>query len=677
MNNCLSARRTSLLFFLVILLAAGGLRVLYLLDFASLPLFGQITGPDVSEYYAEAQQIRAGQWFGQEVRIHAPLYPFLLAAILSCTNGDLFWTRLVHILLFAVLTLTPVYFMLRKRAAGVSSPLRFLPLAGTLLLGAYPPLIIYQGDFYSENLMLVMLLFSLWCFSLHRKYADFAAGLCCGLAMTAHPGCVFFLPLGCLYAGFRLYRKNTPDRSGERRKALLRAASMLGGALLMVLPVAVRNSMLARRFVLIQDNSMFNLVLGNSPDSTGTCRIPPGSRWDAEFEKAHRLAAEQGISVDSYYRNQFFGYIAGSPLHYLKMLLKKAAMSVSCREFTTWSDAVPMQLIPWHRYLYHNWFMLLLLLGGPPLLLGLPHRHVRRFLGPELILFAAAFAGQVFFLTAGRYRLPLIVPLAVFAAYFLCRMKFFLGPLPMAGGTLIAMAALFLIGCYPYAIPRQMEIDYARSLLASAYIQAGKPAEAVRIYGPPSAGECFPDRRLTVLGQAWHALGDLKRSGSYYLESVRKYPGRPEGYLNYASVLSDTGRFAEAEKILSAGLALKPRGRVLADMEYNSGEIAQRTRRLEQAEKHYLAALSVLPSHRKALNNLGSVYIVKRQPEKALPLFEKAVMLEPDNLMLRVNLALSLAMGGREAEADRVVTEILERDPKCVPALRLRQAIRR
>ena len=120
--------------FLLILLAAGSYRILYLFDFASLPLFGQVTGPDVSEYFAEAQKIRAGQWFPGEVAIHAPLYPYVLALILSAADGDLFRTRLIHVLLFGLLTLAPVYFTLWKRTRGLSGPLRFLPAAATLLL---------------------------------------------------------------------------------------------------------------------------------------------------------------------------------------------------------------------------------------------------------------------------------------------------------------------------------------------------------------------------------------------------------------------------------------------------------------------------------------------------------------------------------------------------------------
>ena len=81
------ARKKALLTFLLILIAAGFYRILYLFDFASLPLFGQVTGPDVSEYFAEAQKIRAGLWMPDTTAIHAPLYPFLLALILAAAGG--------------------------------------------------------------------------------------------------------------------------------------------------------------------------------------------------------------------------------------------------------------------------------------------------------------------------------------------------------------------------------------------------------------------------------------------------------------------------------------------------------------------------------------------------------------------------------------------------------------
>ena len=652
---------------MLIFLLAAAMRIWYLLDFSALPLFSQVCGPDVSEYFSEAQKIRSGHWLPQDVSIHAPLYPYVLSFFLEISGGRLPETRMIHSLFFALLTLMPVFLMLRKRTKGISSPMRFLPYAAVLILGLYPPLVICQSEFFSENLMMVLLLFSLLCFTSRRCCADGLAGVFGALALLAHPGCIFYIPFGCLYAGFRF-----PRGRNRARAAVKRSCAFLLGAVLTIAPVCLYNSLLAKRLILIQDNSMFNLVLGNSPESTGTCRIPPGVQWNSEFEKANRQAAAQGISVDAYYRNAFFHYVTARPFHYLKMLLKKAAMAFHSREFTTWSDAVSLGQIFWHRCMYQNWFLLILLLGGPVLLTGIFRRPFRRFMGLELLLFAAVFAGQVFFLTAGRYRMPLVIPLSVFSGYFLCRPKHFLGTARKTAGTLTAMIVLFMVAVYPHAVPHQPEMDYARSLLASAYIQAGNPAEAVKIYGESDAtGECFPERKLSILGQAWFALGDLKRSGEYYREFLARYPGQPEGYLNYASVLSDSARSSEAEILLRKALKMHPGKRILADIEYNLGEIAQRKGMMSEAEKHYLAALSAVPFHRKALNNLGTVYIRCKSPGKAVPLFERALLLEPENVRLQVNLAISLAMSGRESEARKTAEAALRRDPSCVPAQNL------
>ena len=73
--------------------------------------------------------------------------------------------------------------------------------------------------------------------------------------------------------------------------------------------------------------------------------------------------------------------------------------------------------------------------------------------------------------------------------------------------------------------------------------------------------------------------------------------------------------------------------------------------------------------------NAATVYDAFDCASQSVPLFEKAVRLEPDNVGLQVNLALSLAMSGREREAAAIVSEILRRDPECVPARRLKQAL--
>ena len=654
-------------FFFLIFCAGFAVRLWYLLDFASLPLLEHVTGPDVSEYLASAQKIRAGEWFPSELQIHAPLYPWILAMFLRLCPRDFFTVRLLQGSLFLLFLLLPLFLMLLKRYAGLSDAKRLIPYGACLLIALYPPLVIYQCDFYSENLMLVLLLWSLWSFTLHSRYASLWGGLFCGAALIAHPGCVFFVPAAALWWLLR-------DRSAWRKR-ILRTALFLAATAVLILPVCAWNSHLASRVVFIQENGAFNYYLGNNPASTGTCYIPPGARWEKEHSYADFQAKKQGISTDRFFLGESFAFLKEQPLRFAANLLKKSAMTLNTREFTTWSDATPLKLTFWHRYLYQNWFFPLLLLGGTALLAGLFRRRFRRSMSLEILLFAAVFAGQVFFLTAGRYRLPLAVPLAVFAVYFLCSWKEFIGGPRKTAFTLMAAVFLCAVSLYSYAIPREPEEDYARSLLAGSFVRAGNPKAAIAVYENAAAPVFFPDRRASILGLAYYDDGDRAQAEKYFLEMIRDYPSQPEGYVGYASLLSESNRFAEAEKYLNEARARTSRSELLADIEFNLGEIEQRTGKTGSALERYRKAVSLLPSHRKALNNAGTLLIRGNRPSEALPFFEKAVMLEPGNARLMVNLALAQALSGKKESAVATLNRALALDPECAPAKQLLRMI--
>ncbi|OQA88273.1 MAG: photosystem I assembly protein Ycf3 [Lentisphaerae bacterium ADurb.Bin242] len=652
-------------FFLFFLIFCAGfaVRLWYLLDFASLPLLEHVTGPDVSEYLAAARRVRAGEWLPPELQIHAPLYSWVLAFFLWICPQNLFPVRLLQSSLFLGLLLLPLFRILHRRYGGLSCAKRLIPYGACLLLALYPPLVIYQCDFYSENLMLVLLLWSLWCFTLHSKSASVWSGLFCGAALIAHPGCVFFVPAAALWWLLR-------DRSAWK-KCILRTLVFLAGTAAMVFPVCAWNTHLASRLVFIQENGAFNYYLGNNPASTGTCYISPGARWEKEHAYAGYRAKKQGISTDRFFLGESFSYLTEQPLRFAAKLFKKGAMSLSAREFTTWSDATPLKLIFWHRHLYQGWFLPLLLFGGTALTIGLFRRRFRRSMSLELLLFASVFAGQVFFLTAGRYRLPLTVPLAVFAVYFFCAWREFIGSPRRTAYTLMAMIVLCSAALYPYAIAREPEEEYARSLLAGSFVRAGNPKAAIAVYADAPRSDAFPDRKAGILGRAFYDIGDRDRAEKYFLELIRNYPSQAEGYVDYASLLSDSNRFAEAEKYLNEARSRTARSELLADIEFNLGEIAQRTGKPGPALEHYRKAVSLLPAHRKALNNAGTLLIRGNRPAEALPFFERAVMLEPGNARLLVNLALAQALSGKKESALATLNRALAADPDCAPARQL------
>ena len=659
-----------LLFVSGILLAGILLRVLYLTEFASLPVMEHVVGPDVSEYYTEARRILHGHWALDAESIHGNLYSYVLALFLFPGGGNLFAVRLIQSSFFLTGMLGSLYFLLKRCTEKEESALRYLPEWSCLITALYPPLVIYNCDFYSENLMILLFLCSLLALEWRTLYGAASGGILSGLALTAHAGGIFFIPAAALLLWFR-------QGTLSRKKALVSCGVFLLGVTLVIAPVSIYKSVKTSSFTLLQKNSMFNAFLGNNPQATGSCYLPPGVRWDAEFEKADSICAEQNISRETYFRNRILRFLREQPYTFAAGLFRKGCMALSAREFTTWSDITPLKKLRFHTWGYHGWFLVLLLLGGPFLVTGCFRPERRKLLAPFLVLFAAGFCSQCLFITAGRYRLILIFPLAVAAGAFLSAwysdLKNAWNGLPLFG----IMFLLFGISIYPWRVSMLPERDYARSLLADACLRSGDPPGVLTLYQEESSGEIFPERRDALLGRACMALGRFPEARKYFERCAKQFPLQAEHWMNVSALYTQQKEYDRAARCLYRAGKLKLTPALKADLEYNLGEIFQRCRRMDYAQKQYEKALEINPLHRKALNNLGTLYLIKRppEPEKALIYFSKACVLEKNNYDFRVNLALAYVYKGDKKTALAEVEKILKKSPAHPRALQLKNAL--
>src|ERR1043165_5094259 len=86
---------------IVIFAAAFSLRLLYLFQIQSIPLFYLLAG-DGRTYDEWGQRIAAGDWLGSGVFYQAPLYPYFLG-VLQFTFGHNIWAiRIVQVFLGSV-----------------------------------------------------------------------------------------------------------------------------------------------------------------------------------------------------------------------------------------------------------------------------------------------------------------------------------------------------------------------------------------------------------------------------------------------------------------------------------------------------------------------------------------------------------------------------------------------
>jgi len=92
--------RTDLILSLAIFFLALGVRLLYLFQIEAIPLFYNLAA-DSRAYDEWAQQIASGDWLGREVVYQAPLYPYFLALLQFILGRDLWWIRVVQMVLGA------------------------------------------------------------------------------------------------------------------------------------------------------------------------------------------------------------------------------------------------------------------------------------------------------------------------------------------------------------------------------------------------------------------------------------------------------------------------------------------------------------------------------------------------------------------------------------------------
>src|SRR5690349_5886962 len=105
-DGVVAARRTEnpeseLLWPAAIFFTALILRLVYLMQIQSIPLFYKLAG-DGRTYDEWAQRIAAGDWLGQGVFYQAPLYPYFLGVLQIVFGHNLWLIRFFQVLLGAL-----------------------------------------------------------------------------------------------------------------------------------------------------------------------------------------------------------------------------------------------------------------------------------------------------------------------------------------------------------------------------------------------------------------------------------------------------------------------------------------------------------------------------------------------------------------------------------------------
>ncbi len=403
------------LILLGIVLVGFGLRAIYVLQLQSDPFFSKHE-MDPLYHHQWAQAVAAGNetaFLKGAPYFRAPLYSWLLGLLYQVAGSeDSTIPRMVQAGIGALSC--GLLFLIGRITFG-----RLVGALAGLALASYWLVIYYDSELLitvlSDFLSLLLLLALLLTRDRRRPWVWLLCGVLLGVCALARTEVLLFSPLIVLW----LLILHWP----HWRRAVGYGAITAAGCLIPILPVTIRNAVVAHDFVLVASSGGVNFYIGNNPRSDGMSAVifgDPVGWWPcyhAQIQRAERAAgrALKASEVSQWYADEAFKFIFQHPEQSLPLLLKKLRTFWSYWEVSNNRDIyfTTGQFTPLVRHLPLN-FAIVAPLGALGALASL--RRGRTLWILHAFLLISIITVVAFFVTA-RYRVPAVMILILFGAF--------------------------------------------------------------------------------------------------------------------------------------------------------------------------------------------------------------------------------------------------------------------
>jgi len=538
---------------------AATIRFIVLFQTSSVPSTLHPIG-DAKAYLQWADRIAAGDWIGSEAFYQAPLYPYVLASIRTVLGNATFAIRLVQIIWSIVgllLLAMAVRRLFGKREATLAA----------MFLALYAPAIFF--DIIIQKTSLASLLVGAVFYSLARysvsatAVTSFATGLTSGLLTLTRENALVWVPLIILWLAIQ---STSQPLTRRKSRLVLSLIAFIGGLLMTIGIVSVRNRIVAGTWSFSTYQSGSNFYIGNSKAANGRyVPLVPGHETPAhEREDAVRLAeAAAGRTlnpreVSRYWHSRAWSEIGEDPARWVRLLGVKLAMTFRAHEV---ADAESLYVhaaySPVLRVVSRAWHFGVLC---PLAVVGLwSTRGQWRRLWILYAMIASMAASIALFYVMARYRFPLVLLLLPFAAAG-C-VSAWDAFRRMQWGELIIFAVIGGVSALGVNAPVHDEeklIALSWMNMGVALAEQGELEEAVAVFGraveqAPTSAEANYNLATTLA-----VRGDFVRAITYYERAVLAQPSLPNLHYNYAVALEQIGRAGDAIKHFRAALQADP-----------------------------------------------------------------------------------------------------------------------
>ena len=630
--------------FLTIFAIAFTLRLVYLYQIATIPLFEHLAG-DARTYYEWGQRIAAGDWLGTGVFYQAPLYPYFLG-ILQFLFGETLWlVRLIQITLGA-LSCSLIFLIGRQlfsRHAGIISG---------FILAAYGPALFFDGlveKSVLDLLLLTVILFLIFCAADGLTAKWLGVGAVLGLLALSRENALILVPVVPCWIALS-------SRSISATSRLRQTGLFFAGLTLVLLPVGLRNLALGGEFKLTTSQLGPNFYIGNNPAADGTYNSIRSTIGEPQLEgpDAKRLA-ERALQhtlspgeISNYWLGKSFEYIKKEPADWLRLLAKKWILVWNAREIEDSDDF----------YIYRQWSSLLSVLGrlnhfgvlaplaAVGLLVSLGQWRRLWLLYAMILALAASVAG---FYVFGRYRFPLVPLLVLFAgAGSIEIMSFYKqGRWRPLFGTIAVFCACAVFTNWPvFEFSGPGAGGYNN--LSNAYYKQGRVEQAIQtalnaIEVEPSYGVAHYN-----IGNLYAGRGEFALAKRHFEEALRIYPNYAEVRSNLGQLLAERGDLQAGIEQFRRAIALDP---ALFRAHLNLGVALAKQGNINEADAPLREAARLMPQSAESRFYLGSVYAAQNRFDLAAQSFKNALQIDANLAAAHESLARVLSAQGKREEA--------------------------
>jgi len=538
-----------------ILILAGIVRGLFLLYYYYDEQWDQLLVDSLFHNYW-AQSIANGNIIGQEAFFRAPFYIYLLAGLYAVFGNSIFIARIFGFLI----GISSVYVTGRiaLRLFGKKTA-----IFAALIHAVYPIAIYFESELLVDSLLTFLVELSILCFlyAMKSKTTKWFAltGLILGLAAITKPTILALVPIYIIW----LFMNNR-----NLLKSFSHSIILIGSLLIIIIPVTVRNLLVADDFVLISSSGGINFYIGNNASADGSsASMPPplGHNWQikdinyiAEHETGRELKASE---ISDFWFKKGIDWITSNKLDFLKLYLHKLYLCFNNLEISNNRDLrIFFDNNPILKSIPVNYALILALVSVAFFFLIVRRELNGQILFVTVIILSYLLIISLFFINA-RFRLPVVPLLIIIASYGfvnLLNIDKRTKSLKLHSIALIVGIGIFVLS---YSAPPQTgSINISGGLFnqGNYYLYKGDYEKAINLYKHLlKSNSRFPDANLN-LGVAYLRQGNDDSAEYYFRRETELFPNRADGYLNIASLHLINGRHLLSLEYADSALSLKP-----------------------------------------------------------------------------------------------------------------------